>query len=851
MDDSDKLLIGEGQMRALMRAYDWSDFPLGPPSRWPVPLKVVAQLTLDSCLPRYVAWGADLPLIYNDAYAELLGDRHPSAFGRPLREVWPEVIDQIRPTIEDALAGKSSFAVNMELQLMRQGRLEPGWFTFTAAPVRDERGEVAGIFTSAIETTAQIVAQRRTMAESAQLQKLFAQAPGFMAVLRGPEHVFELVNHAYLQMVGHRDMFGKPAREAVPEAAGQGFFELLDNVYASGEPFVGRGASIRLQREPGSEPVERIVDFVYQPIVEADGSVSGIFVEGSDVTEQRAAQNELARLNERLATKLQKLQAAERRQAFQLELADLLRNLNDPAEIFSRSSAALGRHLRVCRVLYGEYDIEHQRIFFHSSYTDGKVAEISGSYPTAQFGADNFASLESGITWICNDLASDPRTAGADTWPMFEKLHIQSGIVVPLHRDGTMLAALFINDAKPRQWTVDEVQLVEDAAERTWSAVERTRAEAALRQADRRKDEFLAMLAHELRNPLAPISAAAELMGLVSLDEKRLKQTSQVIARQVRHMTGLVDDLLDVSRVTRGLVSLDKRPQDMKGIVANALEQVQPFIEARRHHLRVQLAPDMVQVLGDAKRLVQILTNLMSNAAKYTPEGGNIDLLMEAEPHQVRLTVQDNGIGIAPDLQPHVFDLFAQAERTSDRAQGGLGLGLALVKSLVELHGGKVACSSEGAGTGSRFTVCLPRMAQNAVMAERRQSGRELPSTRQLRVLIVDDNHDAAQMLALFLEASGHAVAVEHNAHKALTRVQNEPPDACLLDIGLPEIDGNELARRLRGNPATARAKLIAITGYGQEHDRKNALAAGFDHHSVKPVDPGKLAALLADIPPA
>jgi PAS domain S-box-containing protein len=371
-------------------------------------------------------------------------------------------------------------------------------------------------------------------------------------------------------------------------------------------------------------------------------------------------------------------------------------------------------------------------------------------------------------------------------------------------------------------------------------------AEEELRETSRRKDEFLAMLAHELRNPLAPISAAAELIAMVRLDEARLKQTSAVISRQVRHMTSLVDDLLDVSRVSRGLVTINPSPHAVKSIVAIAVEQVQPVLQARRHRLVIDLAPESGHVLADQKRLVQVLTNLLNNAAKYTPEGGRIALRTEVHQKQILLIVQDNGIGIAPALQARVFDLFAQAERTSDRTLGGLGLGLALVKSLVDLHGGKVSCFSEGLGKGSVFTVTLPHfMAQNDATDRQQKGGITQPAGKKLRILIVDDNVDAAQMLALLLQASGHEVLVEHASQKALERARIEKPDACVLDIGLPDMNGNQLARRLRSEPETANALLIAVTGYGHEHDREISLAAGFNEYFVKPVDVDKLTALL------
>ena len=378
---------------------------------------------------------------------------------------------------------------------------------------------------------------------------------------------------------------------------------------------------------------------------------------------------------------------------------------------------------------------------------------------------------------------------------------------------------------------------------------DRRSAQEQLTLADRRKDEFLAMLAHELRNPLAPIGAAAQLLQRVKLDDARVRQTSQIIGRQVDHMTHLINDLLDVSRVTRGLVTLDKTPQDIRHIIAEAVEQVTPLIQARHHHLALHLAPDTTLVDGDKMRLVQIMTNILNNAAKYTHEGGNIFLKTTVHASQVHVEVSDDGIGMPTDLVAHAFDLFAQAERSSDRSAGGLGLGLALVKSLAELHGGSVTCQSDGIGKGSKFTVCLPcsTAMDNAKAASLADDAAEHAS-RPLRILIVDDNVDAASMLAMLLEASGHEVWVEHAARAALGRTTQKQPDVYLLDIGLPEMDGTELARRLRQQPQSAAALLIAVTGYGQDSDRERTHAAGFDHHLVKPLDIKKLQALLQQV---
>ncbi|MET0266200.1 MAG: ATP-binding protein, partial [Duganella sp.] len=368
--------------------------------------------------------------------------------------------------------------------------------------------------------------------------------------------------------------------------------------------------------------------------------------------------------------------------------------------------------------------------------------------------------------------------------------------------------------------------------------------EQGLREADRRKDEFLAMLAHELRNPLSPIGSAAAMLQTGQLAASDVQRLSAVIGRQVTHMTGLIDDLLDVSRVTRGLVSIEREPLSVHDIVQDAVEQVMPLADSRRHRLLIELAPQRMQVAGDRKRLVQVLANLLNNAAKYTPPGGELRVGAALAGSMVQITVQDNGCGMAPELVQRAFDLFAQAERTPDRATGGLGLGLPLVKSLVELHHGSVHCTSAGLGQGSCFTVFLPLLECAAEPPSPMQLA-QWPPGAALRILVIDDNLDGADLLAELLQLQGHETCVESESHAALARGLRERPDVFLIDVGLPLMDGHELARRLRADPGTAGALLVAVTGYGQDSDRQRALEAGFDEHLVKPVDVGRLMALL------
>lgn len=652
-----KFLDGGGDIGAMMRTHDWSLSPLGHPTAWPSALRTAVGMMIHSDFPMFVAWGPELGFLYNDSYAQILGRKHPASLGKRFHDVWTEIWDDIHPLIERALAGKSTYSENLPLLMDRHGYDEQTWFTFAYSPLHDEHGEVKGIYCTCVETTNQVLAERYRNEENNRLRTLFEQAPGFMAILRGPDHVFDLTNIAYYQLVGHRQVLGKPVREALPEVVGQGFLDLLDNVYSTGKTYVGRAMPIKLQREPHESPEERFIDFVYQPIRDAHGVVTGIFAEGSDITERKQAEDEL-------------------------------------------------------------------------------------------------------------------------------------------------------------------------------------------RHANRQKDQFLAMLAHELRNPLAPITAAAELLKLGHLNLSGVQKASAVIARQAEHITALVDDLLDMSRVTRGLITLDKKKLDINAVVAYAVEQVRSLIELRAHQLALQLPMTSAYVMGDHTRLVQVFSNILNNAAKYTPPNGRILVRLNVEDNHVEVSVRDNGNGIAQEILPYVFDLFTQADRTLARSQGGLGIGLSLVKNLVALHGGTAEARSDGPDQGSEFIIRLPRAkeAETGLLPEQD----DLTESAALRILIVDDNSDAAQTLSMLLEVEGHQVSVEHNGQSTLSRLHRERPDVLLLDIGLPDMDGYELARRIRALPKMDNAMLIALTGYGQSQDLEDSKAAGFDHHLIKPAGMKQLKEILS-----
>ena len=671
--------LRRGEMHWLVDKFDWASTPLGRRDRWAPALKAIVGMVLCSNHPMLLWWGPKLIQIYNDAYRQTMGpERHPGALGQAGENCWQEIWPIIGPQILSIRAGgPATFHEDTLVPLTRHGTREDIWWNYGYSPIPGESG-VDGVLVVCTDVTANHLATReqarlnaRLGAEVAQREyehhrqkTMFQQAPGFMCILRGPNHVFEFANDAFTQLVGGRELVGKPVDEVIPEADGQGFTELLHQVYATGKPYSAHGLGIELRNTPGEPLVRRSLDFVYQPIIEADGKVSGIFVQGNDVSDRKAAQDALV--------------------------------------------AASGR-----------------------------------------------------------------------------------------------------------------------------------------------KDEFLAMLAHELRNPLAPISAAAQILTMPHPDAGTVRMAGEVIHRQAMHMSSLVSDLLDASRLSRDQVVLDLGLVDMTEILAEAMEQAAPLIKSRGHRIDSTQPGMPAYVLGDHKRLVQVAANLLSNAAKFTMPGGavSVDLCVDEVTDQVALTFRDSGVGIDAELLPRIFERFSQAMRSSDRSDGGLGIGLSLVRDIVHLHKGSVSASSRGPGRGSVFTVLLPRENSQSPALAATVAAKAVPAdafaAKGLRILVVDDNVDAAEMLAQWLRTGGHQVLVESSSFRALEIAAAFHADAYLLDIGLPGMDGNQLARRLRDTAHGRSARLIAISGYGQDENRKAARDAGFDHYCVKPVNTVELAGML------
>ena len=411
-------------------------------------------------------------------------------------------------------------------------------------------------------------------------------------------------------------------------------------------------------------------------------------------------------------------------------------------------------------------------------------------------------------------------------------------------REGKALGLIQLSDRHDGDFTGDDEAILVQLAQMTSAALENARMYQDLREQDRRKDEFLAMLAHELRNPLAPLRNALYLFRMeTEQSDEMVCETLGMMDRQVEHLVRLVDDLLDVGRITRGKIILQKEPVDLLDIVSRAVETSKTLIGARAHRLEVTVPEGPLPIEGDSVRLAQVLLNLLNNAAKFTPDGGQIRLTVERAGQEAVVRVRDSGMGISAEMLPHVFELFTQGDRTIERAEGGLGIGLTLVKSLTEMHGGTVKASSEGPGKGSEFTIRLPLLTSPVT---RRSPAKEMPLTPGpgRRILIVDDNRDAARSLGTLLRLLGNETRIALGGWQALEEVPEYLPDVVVLDIGMPGLNGLEVARRIRALPLH-QPLLVALTGFGSEEDRRQAQKAGFDAHLVKPVDLEALKAVL------
>jgi signal transduction histidine kinase/DNA-binding response OmpR family regulator len=473
-------------------------------------------------------------------------------------------------------------------------------------------------------------------------------------------------------------------------------------------------------------------------------------------------------------------------------------------------------------------------------WVDHAVERVQKSGKIETFGesAPNTATSRPGQAMLASDIGA------AAEFP------VNGLALVPLPARGRTLGVLALGlGPSGRKFDADALSMATDLAGRAAIALDNARLYGKIQAEDRRKDEFLAMLAHELRNPLAPISNAVHILQVSEKDPAKFKWAIEVISRQLRQLVRLVDDLLDVSRITRGKIELKIEAIDASKVVAAAVETSRPFVDALEHTLTVLLPPEPLLLKGDFARVAQILANLINNAAKYTNQGGRIAVTAAREGANVVFRVRDTGIGIPGELLSSIFEPFTQIDRTLARSQGGLGIGLTLVRRLVEMQGGRVFASSDGPDQGSEFMVSLPAAAPaQRAKGESTESGRTASDHLDLCVLVVDDNHDVAESTAVLLRLVGCEVHLAHDGEEALRLVPRVRPDAVLLDIGLPRMNGYEVAERIRSDPENRDILIVAVSGYGQQEHRLRSKQAGFDQHVVKPIEPSVLSGLLATL---
>ncbi len=731
-----------------------------------------------------------------------------------------------------------------------------------------------------------------------------------MAILRGSEHVFELANDRYDQLVGHRDILGKPVREALPEIEGQGIFELLDAVYRTGEAFSATDMRVMVQRVAGRPPEERYLEFVYQPLRDADGSVSGILVQGIDSTDRKRAEADVRNRDERLqlflgnATDYAIIITDARGDVIEWKGgAETITGwredevLGTSAEILftpeDRASGSPAEEMKRA-VEFGRAEDKrwHQRKDGSRFFADGVLTSLRGPAGELKgFGKvlrdvterkrseealardalllanvrDSVVvtDMEGVVTywnegatrlfgWSAEEMLGRPY---ADRYPeptrseIIEEIQTRvggaewSGEYLDYRKDGS------------RVWIDARVSRVSDAAGRpvgilglAHDITDRKKAEEALKEADRRKDEFLAILAHELRNPLAPLRNGLQVLRLASEDTAVVAQSREMMDRQLTHMVRLIDDLLDISRISRNKIELRRQRVMLSDIVINSIDTARPLIEAAEHKLSVSLPPEPLFLDADLTRLAQVLSNLLTNSAKYTERGGHIWLTAERDESQVVVSLRDTGIGIPPEAVPHLRHVLPgrpQHRAYHRRPRDRTGPRESPCRAAWRDHRGRERGHGQGqylhAASSARRRRREPRDTPPTAKSERDPES-------ERRILVVDDNEDAARSMARVLKLLGKEVHVAHDGHEALRAAAEFRPEIILMDLGMPGLNGYEATRRIRALPWGESVAIIALTGWGQEADRLLSKQAGCDAHLVKPVNLPDLERILDEL---
>ena len=725
------------------------------------------------------------------------GPKLPAIFQSGENQVVPDMrTDSDYSESEKAAYAQMNIVANLGIPILKNGKLVAVLGIHQNAPRQWTPKDIA-IAQEIAERTWSAVEHARSagklLAKEVQLSQMLQIMPSFSAVLAGPTFVFQMANQSYFDLVRRGpEIIGKTAMEAFPDIAEQPFPALLEQVYRTGKPFEAKAMLLKLPAGPGGPLADIFVDFAYLPLREADGQVSSILVHGVDRTAEMAA--------------TQALGQRER------ELRSVTENTPD----------LLTRFDYQCRHVFANSVVE--------KVTGYAAAQILGKTHRQLGMPPNLCDTwETAIRHVFDHGTHSVLDFSLET-PQGGLRHFSCRLVPELNQRGQVETTLGV----------------------THDITDRRVYEQRLLEQDVRKDEFLATLAHELRNPLAPIRTGLQLLKLAPKADAAAR-TLPVMERQLTHLVRLVDDLLDVSRINSGKIVLKRERIAFQDVAAAALEASRPLIDAASHSLTIEWPNEAVWLDADPTRLTQVFSNLLTNSAKYMRPGGQIKFSARLQGESIVISVQDTGLGLPADMLGRVFDMFTQINRTLDRAQGGLGIGLSLVKTLVEMHGGSVQAASGGNDLGSTFTVILPiptRLLSDSPTALAPPIATARAGSARHRILVVDDYVDAAETMVILLDLSGHEARAAFGGQEALDLALSFRPDVVFLDIGLPGMNGYEVARRLRANPATATTQLIALTGWGTEDDIRKSKMAGFNAHLTKPVDPEAVDELLATLLP-
>lgn len=778
----------------------------------------------------------------NPTAEQLTGWSSAEARNAPFAEVFRIVNEYTEVPVDHPVAkvirsGGIVGLANHTVLISRDGRRIP--IDDSGAPIRHE-GALVGI----VVVFRDVTERRRAERERARLAAIVEGSDDAIAS-KTLDGIVTSWNPAATRLLGYKpeEIIGKSITLIIPPERQAEEDTILDQL-RSGER-VDHFETVRVAKDG----TRLDVSLTISPIRDPSGAIVGASKILRDITARKRSEQ---RLREEIQVRELLGDAAQAVVSAQLDLERVVRGITDIARKIT--GAAFGAFF---------YNVRDERGESYRLYTiSGAPLEAFSRFPqprnTAVFGPTfrGEASVRSA------DITADPRYGHNPPYRGMPEGHlpVRSFLAVPVKAaSGEVLGGLFFGHPEPGVFTERAEQLVTAVAAQAAVAVESARAHQALKQeidqrkqaeqalsrASRQKDEFLAMLAHELRNPLAPIRNATELLSHMLANDTNAQAALGMIDRQGVQLSRLVDDLLDVSRVTTGRINLECKTVDLATVITQAVETLEPQIREKRHKVSITAFYEPLYVEGDFARLVQCVGNVLANACKYTEPGGEIGIRTRGNRDSAFIEISDTGAGIPPELLPYVFDLFVQSDRTLDRAQGGLGVGLTVVKRLIEMHRGEVTARSDGLGRGSTFEIRLPRIARPAPVP----AGGEQFKAEPRRVLIVDDNKDAADSLALLLEFEGHETRVAYSGEEALAGIESFKPDVALLDIGLPGMNGYDLARQIRKLPQLKTLRLIALTGYGQTEDQQRAYAAGFDDHLVKPVTLSALEHAIGGMP--